>query len=191
MGNVRRIIKLGVLVGCLALPASSSAEVLTFDGLASNERLQQYYNGGAGSLGSVGPDYGVVFNTDARALRDSDAGGSGLFANEPSASGVLIFQSASGAAVVNMPDGISDALSLSYSASREASVTVYDGADGTGAILASVTLAENWQDGGCTGDPTGAYCHWDRIDIPFPSDPRTTTDRPTPANGMSIRSQWQ
>jgi len=59
--------------------------VLTFEGFGDQEEIRDYYNGGVGSLGSgPGPSYGISFSSNALAIIDEDAGGSGNFGGEPS-----------------------------------------------------------------------------------------------------------
>src|SRR5687767_14714862 len=87
---MKKLMALGIAMGCLLFPAIGRAAVtLDFEGLKDEELVVQFYNGGAGSEGSVGPDYCIGFNADARALIDSDAGGTGRFANEPSPDTVM------------------------------------------------------------------------------------------------------
>ena len=167
---------LGLAVACLAVPASSSAavQVLTFEGLQDNEQVLQFYNGGAGSMGSVGPDFDITFGSDSLALIDGDAGGSGNFANEPSPSTIVFFQSGP-AVVMNVPNGFQDGFSFFYSAFEPATVTVYDGPDGTGNVLATLPLATNFDSGGCTGDPTGGACNWDPVGVTFAGTARSVS----------------
>lgn len=68
------------LVAVLALGALASAHavpiVLTFEGLKNLERVNGFYNGGLGGLGSgPGPNYGITFGADSLAIIDADAGG--------------------------------------------------------------------------------------------------------------------
>lgn len=61
----------------LASVGTSSATVvtLTFEGLRDQESILDFYNGGTGSLGSAGTNYGVDFAGNTLALIDSDTGG--------------------------------------------------------------------------------------------------------------------
>jgi hypothetical protein len=55
---------------------------MTFEGLQNQEAINDFYNGGTGSLGSgPGPNYGVHFTSDSLALIDGAHGGSGNFTN--------------------------------------------------------------------------------------------------------------
>lgn len=172
----RSLIAFGVAVGCLVLPQSgwAASTVLTFEGLLNGEQVLQFYNGGAGSLGSVGPDYDIEFGSAALANRDADAGGSGNFANEPSPDTIVFFIGGTGV-VMNVPTGMQDGFSFFYSSVASASVTVYDGLDATGTVLATLPLSRNAQAGGCTGDPTGQFCHWDPVGVTFSGTARSVS----------------
>ena len=164
--SVVLFLALALAVG-FAVPASAATIVLTFEGLQNSEPILDFYNGGLGGMGSgPGPAYGIVFGADSLALIDADNGGGGNFANEPSPSTVAYFLSGPGV-IMNVPGGFTTGFSFFYSANSVGSVTVYDGLDGTGNLLATLPLALNWQNGGCVGDPTGLYCNWDPIGVAF------------------------
>ena len=152
----------------LAIPQSgwAATNVLTFEGLQDFEAIQEFYNGGTGSLGSSGPNYGISFGSDALALKDSDDGGGGNFANEPSPNTIAFFLSGPGV-VMNVPAGFDTGFSFYYSAAVGGPVTVYDGPDGTGNVLATINVVANFNGDGCTGDPTGSFCNWDAIGVTF------------------------
>lgn len=112
-------------------------------------------------------NYGINFSSTSLGLIDSDADGSGNFANEPSPSTVLFFLSG-GAATMNVAAGFDTGFSFYYSAGTEDTfVNVWSGLNSTGTLLATLNLAMNFNADGCTGDPTGAYCHWDPIGVSF------------------------
>ena len=50
-----------ILVGFGASAASAVPFVLTFEGLQDFEDVLEFYNGGTGSSGSTGPNFGVSF----------------------------------------------------------------------------------------------------------------------------------
>jgi hypothetical protein len=139
--------------------------VLDFEGLGNLDNINNFYNGGTSSLGLSGTNYGVEFGV-ALALIDSDAGGSGNFANEPSPSTVMIFLDEN-QAFMNVSAGFTTGVSFYYSSSTsDGSVSVYDGLNGTGNLLGTINLESN-HNINCTGDPTGANCNWDPIAVPF------------------------
>jgi len=130
--------------------------VLDFEGLGNSEPVQSFYDGGLGGDGSgPGPSYGIAFSTNALAIIDSDAGGTGNFGGEPSPDTILYFLEGA-AATMNVPAGFDTGFSFFYSAvNYTGSVTVYDGLNGTGTILATLNLPLTPYSG--APDPTGIY----------------------------------
>lgn len=154
-----------VIVGA-ATTADAAVVVLTFEGIGNQASINDFYNGGTDSAGNSGTNYGINFSTASLGLIDSDAGGSGNFANEPSASTIAFFLSGS-AATMNVAAGFDTGFSFFYSAFEDAFVTVYSGLNGTGTVLANLPLVTNFSNGGCVGDPTGQACHWDAVGVTF------------------------
>jgi len=145
----------------MTFTSSAIAEVLSFEGLQDLEEVLEFYNGGTGSMGSSGPNIGVSFTAGALAIIDSDDGGSGNFANEPSPDTIAFFPTAN-SLVMNVAGGFKTGFSFYYSSSTVAAVTVYDGLDATGNILATINIDAQFSDD-CTGDPTGAFCNWTAV----------------------------
>ena len=161
-------IRAAVAALALGITGLASAEVvtLTFEGLGNRESVGDFYNGGTGSLGSSGVNYGVSFNDATMALIDSDApGGTGSFANEPSASTVLFFKF-DDIAILSKAAGFDTGFSFFYSSAVAATVDVYDGEGGTGNVLASLSLGAQYADS-CSGDPSGTYCNWTAKGVSF------------------------
>jgi hypothetical protein len=150
-----------VAVTSLSTPmvASSAVIVLTFEGVGDLNPVGEFYNGGGG------PDYGVSFSPETLALVDSDAGGNGSFANEPSPSTVMFFLEAD-EAILNIAAGFRRGFSFFYSAAEAGSVRVYSGVNGTGSLLGNLDLVPQF-DAGCAGDPTGDYCNWTPVGVLF------------------------
>lgn len=143
---------------------SRAVTVLNFEGLNNDEEVLNFYNGGTGSLGNSGTNYGVSFSPSGLGIIDSDAGGTGNFANEPSPNTVLYWLT-EGSTTMNVPSGFEGAFSLKYSSNtNNGSFTVYSGLNGTGSVLASAALPLNYNLN-CSGDPTGAFCHWDLVSV--------------------------
>lgn len=138
-----------------AATSQASTIVLDFEGLGDSEWVGNFYGGGTGSLGSgPGPSYGIEFSDNALALVDSDAGGSGNIGGEPSGNTAMVFLTGS-AATLNYAAGFTSLVSFYYSAPfTSGSITVYDGENATGNVLATLFLPVTPVDG---GDPTGAY----------------------------------
>ena len=156
------LIFFGLLALGAAVPSRADVVTLKFDGFQDGESVLDYYNGGSGGMGSgPGPNYGITFGADALAY---NAGPNANFANNPSAPGVLYFGSGTGA-LMNVAAGFSTGFSFYYSAANtEGSVTVYDGLNGTGNVLAQLDLPIT-----PTLPPPGApeYNHWVAIGVKF------------------------
>lgn len=155
-----------VILACAAQLASAATITLTFEGLRSGEAILNYYNGGFGGLGSgPGPSFGVLFGNTALASIDSDVGGNGNFGGEPSPSTSMFFLTG-GAAVMTIPTGFSTGFSFYYTTlSSAGSVTVWDGLNGTGNILATRSLPVTTLRG--APDPTGDFSPFFPIGVSF------------------------
>lgn len=117
---------------------------LTFEGVGNFGSVQNFYS-----------SQGITFSSNALGLVDSDAGGSGNFGGEPSASTTMFFLSGS-SAIMNVLDGFENQLSFFYSSpSYTQNVTIFDGLNSSGNVLASVTLGTTPVNG--APDPTGGY----------------------------------
>lgn len=143
----------------VAAPAFSAIVVLDFEGVGDFNAVGDFYNGGGGT------NYGVSFSADTLALVDADAGGSGNFANEPTADTIMFFLNANNA-ILNYAAGFTTGFSFFYSSSEAASVTVYDGVDGTGNVLGTINLAAQGFEN-CVGDPSGSFCNWSAVGVAF------------------------
>jgi hypothetical protein len=151
--------------------AQAAPIVLDFEGLANRALVNDFYNGGTDSEGNSGPNYGISFTSTAIATIDADAGGTGQFANEPSPNTVITFLEG-GTAIMNVAAGFDTGFSFFYSSIFNAgSVTVYDGLNGTGNVLATLTLAPLGSD--CEGDPNGDYCAWAPVGVTFSGTARS------------------
>ncbi|MEO7189610.1 MAG: PEP-CTERM sorting domain-containing protein [Vicinamibacterales bacterium] len=150
---------IAIALVAVAVPASASPIVLTFEGVGDLNPVGNFYNGGAGT------NYGVQFSPATLAVVDSDAGGSGNIANEPSADTVMFFLDANNA-ILNFAAGFDTGFSFFYSSAGVASVSVWDGLNGTGTQLGTLNLAAQYADG-CGGDPTGNFCNWTAVGVTF------------------------
>ena len=155
--------------GCIA-NAAAAPTVLTFEGIGDSAAVNNFYNGGTDSLGHSGTNYGIGFSGTSLGLIDQDAGGTGNFANEPSASTVLFFLSG-GAATMNVDAGFTTGFSFYYASDSAGFVNVYDGLNGTGNLLSTLNLTRNID--GCSGDPTGFYCNWTAVGVTFDGTARS------------------
>ncbi len=136
--------------------AQAAPVTLTFEGLQNLEAINGFYNGGTGSLGSSGTNYGVQFNSNSLAVIDSDAGGTGNIGNEPTPSTALFFLT--GSAILNYSAGFDTGFSFFYSTvDFSGTVRVYDAENAGGNLIGSINLAAL---GTGPGDPTGAFSNW-------------------------------
>lgn len=139
--------------------SNAAVVVLNFEGIANSTAVGNFYNGGAGT------NYGIQFSPATLALVDSDAGGTGNFANEPSANTIMFFLNANNA-ILNIAAGFDTGFSFFYTSSVAATVNVYSGLNATGTLLGSLNLnAQHTQN--CSGDPSGTFCNWTAVGVNF------------------------
>ncbi len=143
---------------------SSTPITLTFEGLQNDEPVLTYYAGGFGGFGSgPGPNYGITFGSDALAVISQAAGGTGNFDNNPSGVTTVSFVSGSGV-IMNVSGGFTNGFSFYYASGNiSGSVTVYDGPNATGNLLATVNLAATGQ----YCDPNYQYSCWTTQGVQF------------------------
>jgi len=146
------------LCATAALAASAAASaapvVLTFEGIANNQPVGNFYAG-----------IGVTFSPETLALVDADAGGGGNFANEPSPS-TIIFWLDGDDAILNYAAGFDTGFSFYYTSATEATVNIFDDVNGQGNLLGSIRLRPQHTDN-CTGDPNGTFCNWTPVGVAF------------------------
>ena len=138
---------------------------LTFEGLRDTEEILNYYNGGYGSEGSgPGPNYGITFGSDSLAVISENAGGTGNISGNPSGSTAAFFLSGSGV-VMNVAGGFQNGFAFYFSAPYYAgSVTVYDGLNGSGNVLAQIPLPLT--QAFCNGSAQDYSC-WQQTGVTF------------------------
>jgi hypothetical protein len=140
MKKIQNALKLPALVAVLTVAGSFSSlalplTVLTFEGLGDQASIGNYYNGGAGG------NFGITFGSDSLSLISYTAGGSGNFTGAPSGVTVAFFLSGPGD-VMDVAGGFNTGFSFYYAdqAGFTGSVSVYDGLNGSGNLLASLSL---------------------------------------------------
>ena len=147
--------------------AHGAVFTLTFEGLRDKEQILEFYNAGTGSLGSgPGSNYGVSFSAGGIAVIDTDAGGSGNFANEPSPETGATWTTSNGL-VIDVAGGFETGFSFFYASATSGTVSVYDGLDATGNVLGVISLARTPGGTSCMGDPTGTFCEFDPAGVAF------------------------
>ena len=136
--------------------------IATFGSLKNLEYINDFYNGGTGSLGSgPGPNFGLQFTTNAQTIVSASKGGSGNFIHNPGGYPVMFFQTGKNV-TITPTNGTQTGLWFYYSALQAGVATVYAGPNGTGNILASITLTAN--NSGC---PTYKLCVWSPVGVPL------------------------
>jgi hypothetical protein len=125
------------IVGLALVAASSEAAIsLHFDTLKTSEQVNSYYDGGFGNMGSgPGPDFGVTF-AHAFVLNEF-SNNEGLLVTPPNS---ISFFPGPGA-IMDALSGFATGFSFNYSAPFDVNdVTVWSGLDGTGSLLATLSL---------------------------------------------------
>ncbi len=153
-----------------AKAVDNSAVTLTFEGLKDQEAVLNFYAGGSGDSGSgPGPNYGVTFSSNAYTFINASVGGTGNTANEPSPPTSMTFLSGS-AATMTVSGGFTTGFSFYYSTPfQPGSITVYDGPNATGNILATLSLPLT----PLGPDPAAQYGVWVPIGVQFSGTARS------------------
>jgi len=161
--------------------AHSDGLVLNFAGLGDLQSVSDFYNGG-GLRGT--PNYGITFSSNFLGLRSVLRGGSGAFALDPTHSAAIFLPGNSGqtiTGVMNVNNGFSGGMQFFYTAGFTQTVTLWSGTNGTGTVLATISLASN--NGNCSSYPT--YCNWSSIGVNFSGTAKSVTFTGQ-ANGLGI-----
>ncbi len=157
------------------IPAHAAVIVLDFENISpiypftNDVFVQDYYNGGMSSAGTSGPDLGVAFSSNSLniCLNSLDAFCSNTSRGglaPASAQGGLFFLTGDNS-IMNVTAGFEDGFSFNYvSATQPGSVSVFDGLDGTGSLLATLELLPNA--GSCPGYGAG-FCPFSPIGVSF------------------------
>lgn len=135
--------------------ASADVVTLDFEGITDFTAVGNFYAA-----------QGVSFSGPTLALVDEDAGGSGNFANEPTGDTIMFFLSGN-ASILNYAAGFTTGFSFYYSSSVATVVDVFDGLDGSGNKVGSITLDAQHTGNNCQGDPNGTYCNWTNAGVSF------------------------
>jgi len=175
--NLKLITVVVALIAGTAMSARAGSIIdITFEGIApypngNNVQILNYYNGGTSSIGTSGTNYGISFPSNALLLclntlsvSCSNASRGGL-GDPASQEGGLYFLTGS-STFLNDPSGFTTGFSFNYSAPFfGGSIQVYSGVNGTGTLLASLTLPTT-PVGPCPGY-AGQYCPFVPIGVTF------------------------
>lgn len=146
-----------LLVGGITA-ANAAVVVLDFAGVvnpSNSTAIGGFYDGGVSGDGNTGTNYGVAFSSNALAINSYN----GCCEPDSPTPGILYFLSG-GAVTIDVAAGFDTGFSFYYASNTNAFVTVYDGLGGTGNILASLSLANNYSSN-C------GYCVWDPVGVSF------------------------
>jgi hypothetical protein len=158
--------------------ASANAAVITldFEGIApypygngSDVYIQNFYNGGTSSIGTSGTNYGIGFSSNSlliclnsTSVVCSNTSRGGL---APTSSEGSLFFLSGNEAIMNVAAGFDTGFSFNYvSYSYTGSVSVFDGLNGTGNLLATLNLSPNA--GSCPGYSAG-FCPFSPVGVSF------------------------
>ena len=134
------------------LPAMAAPVVLDFEGIAAP--------GSSAPIGNFYAGQGVTFSANALAINGYNG------SNEPTPTSVLFFLEGN-AATLTYASGFDTGFSVFYSSSTNAGqITVYDGVAATGNVLATFSLAQQYNTN-CPPNSTGSYCNWTPIGVAF------------------------
>jgi len=146
----------------LGIPQGAQCTFVDFEGLGD---LQP--------VGTVAGTPQVTFGPSWLGLIDSDAGGSGNTANEPSPETTTVFLQPADS--VNFDTGV-QYIEIFYSAASSSlpmTLSAWDGPDGTGSLVDSVvgnTVGTDFDGANCSGDPNGNYCFYAQLVLSASSD---------------------
>ena len=137
--------------------AQAAPIVLDFEGAGDGAQLLEFYNGGTDSMGNLGNNLGISFGPNALSLT------TGNFNDNPSGKTIMFFLS--GSAMLNYAAGFTTGFSFYYSSSTSALISVWDGLNGTGNLLASLNLSA--QNSLNCANPNTNYCNWTAVGANF------------------------
>ncbi|MCD2516450.1 PEP-CTERM sorting domain-containing protein [Massilia sp. G4R7] len=136
---------------------------LSFEGVGDIHNIDTYYAGGTDTNGASGADHGIVFGSSFLGMIDTDAGGSGLFVNNPSGTTVATWLDGNDTAITVL-GGFEKGFSLFYGALSAGYVNIYEGQNGTGELLATLDLSAN---SAACRDFNNLICNFTKASIAF------------------------
>lgn len=188
IGSVHSAIVFSVLLLLSASAYADSGRLLNFQGIADMQEVGNFYDGGGLHYGAHHTlNLGITFSSNFFALRSVFNNGSGEFNTTPSTTPAIFIDGPTGTAamgVMNDTRGFGKGLNFYYTAgftgAQAETVTVWSGADGSGTVLATITLANN--NTSCTA-PT--YCTWTSDGVNFSGTAHSVTFS-GPANELGL-----
>ncbi len=110
----------------------------------------------------------VTFGASWLGLIDSDAGGTGNFANEPTGDTVTFFSGSLDPIDFSQPVSFVEVSYVASAVSLPVTLTAWSGPSGTGSVIATAlgnTLGNSNDGAACSGDPNGAFCLFDTMGV--------------------------
>ena len=188
-----RSVHSAIILSILLLLSASSAyansgRLLNFQGIGDMQEVGNFYDGSGLRNGSHHtPNLGITFSSNFFAIRSVFNNGSGEFTSTPSTTPAIFIDGPTGSAaigIMNDTRGFGGGLNFYYTAgftgSQAETVTIWGGADGSGTVLATITLANN--NSSCTA-PT--YCTWTSDGVNFSGTAHSVTFS-GPANELGL-----
>jgi hypothetical protein len=180
---VKTALFLAVALFC-AQAFASSGELMNFQGLGNQQVVGSFYDGGG--LAST-PNYGITFSSNFYSLISTTYGGGGSYAGTPLGTPAIFINGTTGSpalGVINVSPGFSNGINFFFSAAftghQLGTVTIWSGANGTGTVLATITLANN---NGICSSPT--FCTWTDVGASFSGVAHSVTFS-GPANELGL-----
>jgi len=175
---VSRALALSTILLLSACAFADSSMFLNFAGLGDLQQVNNFYNGSG--LTST-PNFGVTFSSNFYGLLPTPAG-HGDFAKTPTGMPAIFLcgttcMSGAGMKVtgtINVNGGFGSGLNFFYAflatkPGQVETVTVWSGANGTGTILATISLSAN----ACSSAPF--YCTWSQASLSFSGTAHSVT----------------
>jgi len=173
MKNSSPIKKLSLIASGVALStcvlavdrANAQTILLDFEGLKDTEQILNFYNGGTGSQGSSGINYGVSFSPNSLAIVQGAPGSNIGILPTPVTGAFFLSGSAS---TMNVANGFSTGFSFFYSAPFQPGVVkIYDGLNATGNLLGSINLPLTPNGASVPGCNSNNFCPFVPIGLAF------------------------
>ncbi|MBU6258545.1 MAG: PEP-CTERM sorting domain-containing protein [Burkholderiales bacterium] len=136
-----------------SLGAAAGPVTVTFEGLANNTAVGNYYNGGAGT------NYGISFGAGATALVASVAG---TVAGQPAPGDTVMTWTPGGSTTATLAAGWTGSFSFYYAGVADLTVSLLDAA---GTTIVGSGLLPGVGNSGCTGNVV--LCNWNQYTIDF------------------------
>ena len=170
------LIAAAIMAGTAVSASANGVVVLNFEGVNATypsgfAQILDFYNGGTSSDGTTGNNYGVSFSSNALAICLNTPGvtcsntSRGGFAPGSEFGGLFFLEGDE--TILNYGAGFTTGFSFVYAQpnTQGGQVRVYDGLDGTGNLLGSISLGRTSST--CGGEYNAGYCPFDAVGVGF------------------------